>query len=29
LRKEQQEEHVTPAGTVQQFAWFVLQRISS
>lgn len=29
LRKEQKEEHVTPAGTVQQFAWFVLQRVSS
>ena len=29
LREEQQEAHVTPAGAIQQFAWFVLQRVGS
>ena len=29
LREEQKEAHVTPAGAVQQFAWFALQRIGS
>ena len=29
LREEQKEAHVTPAGAIQQFAWFVLQRVGS
>ena len=29
LREEQKEAHVTPTGAVQQFAWFVLQRVGS
>jgi SAM-dependent methyltransferase len=29
LREEQKEAHVTPAGAIQQFAWFALQRIDS
>ncbi|MAK34202.1 MAG: SAM-dependent methyltransferase, partial [Acidiferrobacter sp.] len=29
LRDEQKEAHVTPAGAIQQFAWFVLQRVGS
>ena len=29
LREEQQEAHVTPAGAIQQFAWFVLRRVGS
>ena len=29
LREEQNEAHVTPAGAIQQFAWFALQRIDS
>ena len=29
LREEQKEVHVTPAGAIQQFAWFALQRIDS
>ena len=27
LREEQKEAHVTPAGAIQQFAWFALQRV--
>lgn len=29
LREEQKEAHVTPAGAIQQFAWFALQRVGS
>lgn len=29
LREEQKEAHVTPAGAIQQFAWFVLQRVGN
>ena len=29
LREEQKEAHITPTGAVQQFAWFVLQRVGS
>ena len=29
LRKEEKEAHVTPAGAIQQFAWFALQRVGS
>ncbi len=27
LREERKEEHLTPAGKSQEFAWFSLQRI--
>jgi len=29
LREERKEAHITPTGAVQQFAWFVLQRVGS
>ena len=29
LREEQKEAHVTPAGVIQQFAWFALQRVGN
>ena len=28
LREERKEEHLTPAGKPQKFAWFCLQRVS-